>query len=91
MFFLLQIVQFIINIFLFKKPYNPVFNVIGNCHERDEVEDSSAEESGFLIIQLNKRTKTTSWKTGAQSKMTLYQRHTKDNGSAQDCRHQEDK
>ncbi len=59
MFFLLQIVQFIIHIFLFKNPYNPVFNVIGNCHERDEVEDSSAEESGFLIIQLNKRTKTT--------------------------------
>ncbi len=28
-------------------------------HERDEVEDSNAEESGFLIVKLNKRTKTT--------------------------------
>ncbi len=46
-------------------------------HERDEVEDSSAEESGFLIIKLNKRTKTTPrgektnrQKTGGQSNMT---------------------
>ncbi len=29
------------------------------CHESDEVEDSSAEDAGFLIIKLNTRTKTT--------------------------------
>ncbi len=70
------------------------------CHERDKVEDSSAEESGCLIIKLNKRTKKhpEGEKTSRQAKDwctvkhdTLYQRYTKDNGSAQDCRHQEAK